>query len=294
MRFGVRAAAVPAFAALALAGLSAPADAAAGSLTVTAIDRAGHAAQAQVHVINLATNSEYQLTTGHRHVLANGRYGVGIVISPGGVTPGGDQTLGGAIATVRGRNTTIRFDARQGRLFTVTPNAANPLYYFTEADICAGGSILGAMAGYYGFNGMQNYVIPSPDRALQFGSGTSWMQSPAGPYYFVTKTIPHGVPSHPSYSYAHGPFAKLVIKVLRGTVKSRATSLMVGPTTFHCSPGGTTASNFNAPRTVTAFVSTGDWSPYIIYSGNPFEGLTPGPIRRYVAGQTYRFTLNRT
>lgn len=291
MRRAVQVAVIPSLASLCLAGLAVPAQAAAGSLTITALGRDGHATPARAWVTNLATNQQYTLTAGKQRKLPNGRYGVAITIAPHGITWQGDQTFGGATVSVHGRSANLRFDARRGKLFHVTPNLPSPMSYATEAELCDKGAFLGGMASAYGYEGMSTYFIPSTDKDLRLTFTAQWTQSAQGPYYWAARTT-RGIPANPSYAYTDASFAKIIFKVQKGKAKQSRTSLMMAPTTpsFPCSPGGTSWGDFDAPRTVVAYASTGDWSASLYYGGT----VTPAPDRRYQAGNTYHITLNRS
>jgi hypothetical protein len=85
----------------------------------------------------------------------------------------------------------------------------------------------------------------------------------------------YGISSHPGCSWAYTSFAKLSVKVRKGTVWEPDTTLMMLPWTS-CSPGSESFATFAAPRTVTAYVTAGRWGPYIIYSGGQ-SGLNNTP-----------------
>lgn len=287
MRRFLRIATVPALAAFAVAGLVQPAKAATGSLTVTAIDRSGH----KVAAFGWLTNSGAGLTfkPGATRRLRNGRYGITVVIAPQGTAWGATQTVGARSFTIKGNHVSLTFDARKGKHITVTASVPNTPYFTYESDTCIDGTYNGGIAHW---DGVDNYAIPTTDKHVEWGHTAEWAMSQNGPYYWAI-TQATGIPADPSHSFAHTAFARLQVSVRKGKVKNPATTLFVVPaSTSVCSPGTVTWATFNAPRTVTAYVTAGSWQSYITYNNN--AGYTPGTALYYRAGHTYGLTLNRT
>jgi hypothetical protein len=289
MRRLLRAAAVPSLAALGLAGVAAPAEAASGSLTVTTVDRAGHASAADVTVTSIATNLWYKLSPGKSRKLPDGRYAVVTIIAPNGVNRGPDQTLGVKEVAVHGRHIAMRFDARQGKRFQVIPNVAGAEFLDYEMGVCVAGAYAGGMDASPSVEG---YVIPTNDKNVRSDYEAAWAMSTSGPFYWVAGKKTQGIPTRPVYSYTHASFAKLQVKVLPGNVKDAHTTLFMGIVAGQdasCAGGTITWADFPVPRTVTAYVSGGYWSPYIDYQG----GTTVASINHFVAGKVYHLTLDR-
>jgi hypothetical protein len=271
---------------LCLAGLAGPAEAAGGSLAIKAIDRSGHATPADVWVLNTTTGRTYYFSSAKPRMLPNGHYGVVVAIAPDGTNPGATQTIGARTFTVNGGRVTLTFDARMGKRISIVANTAYPYRLLYSAEVCIAGEYLGGIAG---FDGVENYAIPTSNRKVRFSATAEWSPTQSGPYYWAVGKATYGIPSRPGYSWAHASFAKVSVRVLKGTIHDRETTLMMVPDA-PCSSGSTSFATFAAPRTVTAYVSTGRWSPYIIYSGGE-SGVHGTPF--YKAGKTYHLTFTR-
>ena len=272
-----------------VAGLAVPAAASSGALTVTTLDRTGHAVPTDVSVLNLRTNANYTLHSGRRRALPPGWYGVVAVIAPTGTSWGSTETLGAQTVSIGSHPVSMRFDARRGRHFSVTPNISGPAYFTSEPNICINGTYVGGLPG---FDGVTNDVIPSSNRFLRFSYTAFWAQSASGPFYTVVGKTVTGIPSHLAYSYAGVPLARIAIKILKGKAKHAATTLMTYPggSPNSCNPFTYGFGSISAPQTVTQYVSTGDWMPQITYD----NGFTNAPMAHYVGGRTYHLTLNRS
>ncbi|MCO5993080.1 hypothetical protein [Actinoallomurus rhizosphaericola] len=281
-----RAAAISSLTSLCLATLVAPAEAAGGSLTVTALDRSGHTTSAHVWLADISTHRQYSFSSTKSRTLPDGHYGVVVSIAPHGTDSGAPQTIGSRTFTIKGGRVTLRFDARRGKRISIGTNLAHPYRMMYEADICIAGEYLGGVAGA---DGVETYAIPTTNRKIRFSATAEWSPTQSGPYYWAVGKPTYGIPSRPGFSWAHTSFAKLSVAVRKGTVKERQTTLMMIPWAT-CSAGSESWATFAAPRTVTAYVTAGQWQPYIFYRGGQTGPTAP---QTYKAGKTYHLTFTR-
>ncbi|WP_433179677.1 hypothetical protein [Actinoallomurus sp. CA-150999] len=287
-----RAAAVSSLTSLCLAGTAIPAEAASGSLIITAVDRSGHVTSAHAWAVNTGTHRRYSFSTAKPRTLPNGHYGVAVVIAPNGTNPGATQTIGSRTFTMKGGRVTLRFDARQGKRISMTTNTAHPYRVMYSADICVASDYLGSIANndsVVNYDGVTNYAIPTSNRSVRFSATVEWSPTRSGPFYWAIGKPTYGIPSEPGFSWTHASFAKLSVKVLKGTVREPDTTLMMLPWAS-CRRGADSFATFTAPRTVTAYVTPGQWAPSIIYSGG-VTGVNGVPY--YKAGKTYHLTFTR-
>ncbi|MCP2336805.1 hypothetical protein [Actinomadura rupiterrae] len=277
---GFRIVAASAGAALGVACLTVPADAATGgSLTVRTIDRHGRTVRTSVDLVNPSTEAEKQFSSGKSKSLRKGRYALGVVISTPDDGMLGSQTLAARTVTIGSKHVDVTLDARKGKRFSVSPRGAT-LGSLSKAAVCAGRSILGQLDS----DGRAMYLVPNTDRALDFGYRASWVTGENGPFYWVSGSA-RGVPGGLVRDQAHLHFATIRAKVTTKRSKRYASTLLMG--TRDC-PGGTDGwSYFSAPRTVTAYVTTGHWSGYVWNS----RGVSNDVDGRFVAGHTYHVTF---
>jgi hypothetical protein len=282
----LRLALAPALTALCGVGLAVPAHASGtGSVTITALDRSGHKIQAPVWLVNPRTNASYTLASGKTRRLSNGLYGATVDIWQDGQTV---QTLGSHSFTVKGDHVRLTFDARKGKAIVVTPSYANPRYFDWSADTCFGDTYNG---GIDRMGGIASYVIPTTDKRVQFAVTSQWANTNTGPFYWAISNSHAGIPTRLTFSNAHTKFGKVLATVRRGRVKAPSTTLMMDPSGSNSCSGGTISwATFNAPRTVTAYLTAGIWNAYITYTG----GYTSAGDTRVVAGRSYHLTFNRS
>jgi hypothetical protein len=284
MRRTIRAAAVPALTVLGLAAASAPAGAATGSLTVIAINRSGQKVVTKAHLYRLSTEMDYSVTTGKKRKLSTGRYGVDVKISSGST-----RTLGVRSVWIGTKHVTITFDARKGKQIKITPSSS-PTRFEAGAEACIGGHVISGMDySTAASNGWSSYVIPTTDKYIRMAFASIWSSSESGPFHSAVSGPSHGVPASPVYDYTHASFAKVLVKVTKGNVTSKATTFYMEPI-GRCHSGVSGWGPFAAPRTVTSYATTGTWRPFIDYR----DGWTYGKKSRFVAPKTYHVTLKRS
>src|SRR5262249_11391985 len=103
---------------------TAPAEAAANSLSVTTISRTGHVVSSTVIAHNMISNQDYTLLSGHRRTLPRGRYAILSKITT--ISQGTDwTTLAAHVTTVKGP-TTRRLDARRAHPLKFSLGGAPP------------------------------------------------------------------------------------------------------------------------------------------------------------------------
>ncbi len=279
----LRVAAVPALTVLGLAGAAVPAEAASGSLTVVAIDRSGHSVKTKAYLLNPATWVEPTYTTGTTHRLKSGRWGVMVVIKDGT-----SQTLGARSVSIGTKHVNLTFDARKGKEVRITPGGS-PSLFSADVAVCVDNQGIYAM-DYSGafWTDITSYAIPTTDKHMQVKYYSVWANSPAGPFHSARSGPAYGISTRPVYDYTHASFAKVLVNVTKGKATAKSATFWTEPI-GGCSYGTSTWGTFNAPRTITSYVTTGSWRPYITYD----NGLTQAKAQRFVAPKTYHVTIKR-
>lgn len=251
---GAAALAVPALISVA----AVPAQAASGSVTVTALTRAGGKITAQLMLMNLSTFSLYTGTSGKAVAVPNGRYAVTTDIWN---SQDDTDTFGAQLVTVSGSNVATTIDARKGKPFAVRLSSS-PGSGYTQtvmANVCAGTepSLQMGLSGGTSSDGHM-YVIPNASKDVQFGYTSLWQK---GSDVLVAKGGYTGLPSAPGGTFARGNMSTVSVQARRGPQSEDDGSLYVRPKSTTCATGlPTQLVNDAFPYTATVHLTAGGWT----------------------------------
>jgi hypothetical protein len=235
-----------------------PAQAAGGSVTVTALTRAGGKITAQLMIMNLSTGSLYNGTSGKAVALPNGRYAVSTDIWN---SQDDTDTFGAQVVTVSGSNVATTIDARKGKLLTVGLSSSPGTGYSQTlmANVCAGSepSLQMGLSGGTSDDGHM-YVIPNSSKDVQFGYTSLWQK---GSDALIAKGGYTGLPSAPGGTFARGNMTTVSVQARRGPQSVDSGSLYVQPKYTTCATSlPNQLANDTFPYTATVHLTAGSWT----------------------------------
>lgn len=230
-----------------------PAQAAGGSVTVTALTREGGKLTTSLWITGLTSGGFWTGTSGKAVALPKGRYAVATDIWNG---QDDTDTFGAQIVTVSGANVATTIDARKGKPLKVGLSSSPGAGYAQrlQANICAGVMPLAA-----GFNDAGHvYVIPNASKDLQFGYTSLWQK---GSDTLVAKGGYTGLPSAPGGVFARGNMTTVSVQARRGPQAGIYGGLSVQPKYTTCAAGlyNEVASD-PFPFTATVHLTAGSWT----------------------------------
>ena len=236
------------------------ATAAASSLKVTTLNRAGVAISSSVSVVAVPGGDAYRTTSGKALSLPAGTYAV---LTDVWNTHETTDTLGAKIVSVSGATTTT-IDARQGKLVNASLDSSpGPDYdQHYDARICANGVSYGAIeAGAFGDN---LFVIPNSSKVLSFAYESSWETYAAPGDAYVVSALTSGIPSGVATVYRKSNLATLSAQVRNGPSGGPLADLGLQPSgqtsTTDCQAQlFAEAHSDNTPFALKVHVSAGKW-----------------------------------
>lgn len=209
-------------------GTGSAAVAAANTLTLTVLNRAGAKVALSTTVVDTATGARYTIRTGTPKKLPRGGYAVLASITSGGAT-----TLGGGTVKVSGA-TRLTIDARKGKRVTlaVTPAPAG-LETTIDAQVCTPiDTSYNVEAVTSGSNPI--YVIPNSSKNLSFGALGSWTDLSGKTDSYAIRASTTGVPSNPARILSRSKLATVTVASRRGPTASESTDVAVQPIQGGC------------------------------------------------------------
>ncbi|WP_405585381.1 hypothetical protein [Streptomyces sp. NBC_01190] len=256
-----------------------PAQAAGGSVTVTALTREGGKITTYLTFSELTSGTFYSGTSGKAIALPKGRYAVTTDIWN---SRDDTDTFGAQIVTVAGSNVATTIDARKGKPLKVGLSSSPGAGYSQrlDANICAGPSGIGLATGYNDAGHV--YVIPNASKDLQFGYTSLWQK---GSDTLLAKGGYTGLPSAPGGTFARGNMTTVSVQARRGPQAGIDGSLRVQPRYTTCAGGlsdQVVAAAF--PFTATLHLTAGSWT---VESDEEAEDATDGDSTAEV-GSHYR------
>jgi hypothetical protein len=265
-----------------------PATAAGNSLTVTTLGRSGTRVTATASVVNLDTNTTYQLKSGRARTLPKGRYAVLVDIWN---AKDSTNTLGAKVVKVSGKTKTT-IDARKGRALKVSldPAPGTDFDHQLQVRVCAAGGISGRVDAW-GPRG-KLFVIPDSSKDLRFAYLSSWRPYTGPAAAVVVAATTTGVPSTPGRVFRRASLATVNAYARRGPAGSPDADFTLQASGRSCQSdmhagiySGTT------PFTVKAHVSPGTWElrsdNWADDHGQPAYIGHWSSIRSLAAGRTY-------
>ena len=259
-----------------------PAQAVAGTLTVTTLDRTGHAVRTQYGVVAVPTGRQYYFMTGRAHQLPVGAYDVFAAIPTAGQ---GADTVGVRRVHVSGF-AHVTIDARNGRAVRGRMQPAPP-DGFTERTVAVLCSATGSPIVGGGTFGGPAYVIASSLPEVQFAFSSVWSsQDPdhhGATYYAGAALHRHGAPAGMMRTFRQSSLTQLSVRGRTGLQSGeaevdvryaapspcRSVTLQLFPTA-------------TLPYTLTMHLPAGRWA-----LGQFAQDSLYGPGRRYLAGRSY-------
>ena len=266
-----------------MAVMSAPdAGAATGTLTVTTLDRSGHAVRSQFDAEAVPDGAESIFWTGAARRLPVGTYNVFTAIAS---STSGD-TVGVRRVRVSGA-VHITIDARQGKPVRGFLSPAPPAGFLrqTSAWVCDAQGI--PMAGGGSTSGPA-YVIPSSLSDVQFAFSSVWsnLGDHTGTYYAGAATYHHGTPSGMTKTFLQSNETRLTIRGRTGLQTGDAQVDIRNSADNQCR--AVTLQLFSRatlPYTLNMHLPAGYWS-VSEFAQDYFNG----PARQYAAGHSYSVT----
>jgi hypothetical protein len=284
-------------AALAVSGFGAPAAtlasagpsvAAAPTLRLTGLNRAGHVvAVPEAAMLSLPGGSEYYYQ-GSPLSIPRGSYLIAAEVptySGANVT---SQTLVYRKVTV-GRSETIRLDGRSGRRLRVSLTGATASASYLSASVCM--SLYPGGAGWlegsaWGGPGVAIYAVPVKSRYITFGYA-DLLTSPAGASYYLIGSQRDQIPARLQYSQRASRLAKLTMELRSGAYGSSDFdwSIQSGNEQSVCGAGENT-NTFSAHSWVN-YLTPGTWHTSVTAYAQGAGGSNPANAYLYGQG-SYR------
>ncbi|MFD7880266.1 hypothetical protein ACFV5G_40425 [Streptomyces sp. NPDC059766] len=268
---------------------AAPAQAASGSLAVTALGRHGSKVSTTVTVVAVPSGRRYTVRSGKRISLPTGRYVAMTDIYESAPDSLGTDTLGAQVVQVSG-STSVTLDARKGKAVRVsldTPaDVTGPARL--DAQVCAAVTDMPSAYGVSGWNEAGHlYVIPNSSKLLKFGYLANWSGNDS---YVVAKNTT-GIPTAPGGSFKRSNLATMRFSVRSGTqiATQHDIALQPHPKVDDCTTDlMAEVRNDNAPYVATAHVTPGTWQPRddIFASNGEDVGGGFAKLRTLAAGQS--------
>ncbi|MFG2946617.1 hypothetical protein [Streptomyces adustus] len=272
-----------------LVASAASAQAASGSLAVTALGRHGSKVSTTVTVVAVPSGRRYSVQSGKRISLPTGRYVAMTDIYESAPDSLGTDTLGAQVVQVSG-STSVTLDARKGKAVKVsldTPaDVTGPARL--DAQVCAAVTDMPSAYGVSGWNEAGHlYVIPNSSKLLEFGYLANWSGNDS---YIVTKNTT-GIPTAPGGSFKRSNLATMRFSVRSGTqmATQHDTALQPHPKADDCTTDlMAEVRNDTAPYIATTHVTPGTWQPRddIFASNGDDIGGGFAKVRTLAAGQS--------
>jgi hypothetical protein len=271
---------------LAVVVVATPAAAVTGTLTVTTLDRTGHAVRTQIGAVSVPTGGEDFFWTGAARRLPQGVYDIYAAIPTPSV---GADTVG--VRRIRVSGTThVTIDARHGRAVRgyLRPAAPPGFMKTTAVWLCtADGSVV---VGGFASDGPA-YVIPSALPEVEFAFSSVWSAQDAddhgATYYAGAALHRKGAPAGITRTFRQSSLTQLMVKGRTGLQSGEAqVDVRFAPpdvcrgVTLQLFPQAT------LPYTLTMHLPPGPWS-VSQFAQDSFYG----PARRYAARRSYTVTV---
>lgn len=255
------------------------------TLTVTTLDRSGHAAATQVLVENRSTFAMRYLDSGHATRLPKGTYDAFVDVSDQH-----DQSDTLAIARVALTGTKkVTVDARRGHRVHLSLSPALPRGY--QQSIAMSLCQTDGPGAVYGYTySAALYLVPSSLPEAGFSASSVW-SPPSGSdaSYVVNTSVHHGLPAGISRTVRQSSLATIAVTARSGPVSGGDNIDLRGQDNGPCT-GGTEDIDRDGelPFSFTAHVSPGRWQ--LSATGQDYAASA---LHTYPGGHTYRVTVNR-